>query len=263
MSRQTSFTPNNDGQNILDFIQTGRYQGFEDEVCATANSSSDIVVPPSWNLCRHPNGDIYFHNPDLCLVTPDDITDPDKLTLVVESWEDHMLNMEYDPVGKQLGDDWELILSDATESSVMIEMISRSTGIAYRWCDEAGLRPWQGREHFWSILAAYPSHRLELPPGVESEFIHTLSSAKAAIKNGVVFPLSAEQINGVISQYEQLKGVFDFFSSDGMDRFDGSRIALQAEGRNVMPMLTWLMGSVMPLESTNCSTAAEGRRACH
>ena len=49
-----------------------------------------------------------------------------------------MENMEYDPMGRTLGDDWELILSDLTESSVVIEVISRNAGKAYKWSDNKG-----------------------------------------------------------------------------------------------------------------------------
>ena len=87
---------------------------------------------------RHPNGDIYFYNRELRLITPDDITDSEKLALVMESWDEHMRNMEYDPIGRTLGDDWELMLSDVTESSVVIEVISRNAGRAYKWSDDRG-----------------------------------------------------------------------------------------------------------------------------
>lgn len=143
---------------------------------------------------RHPNGDIYFYNRELRLITPDDITDSEKLALIMESWDEHMGNMEYDPIGRTLGDDWELILSDVTESSVVIEVISRNAGRAYKWTDDrglfvhiliifgancsrvTGLQLRKDKAHYWSHLAEYPSHHLELPPGVEAEFVKRIYS---------------------------------------------------------------------------------------
>lgn len=97
------------------------------------------MAPPDWEVHRHPNRDIYFYNRELRLITPDDITDNDKLALVMESWDEHMQNMKYDPMGQTLADDWELILSNVTEESVIIEVISRNAGQAYRWSDERGV----------------------------------------------------------------------------------------------------------------------------
>ncbi|PFH48987.1 hypothetical protein AMATHDRAFT_148627, partial [Amanita thiersii Skay4041] len=186
----------------------------------------------------HPNGDIYFYNRERRLITPDDITDREKLQLVVESWEDHMYNIEDDPLKEQLGEDWELFLSDVTDTTVIIEMISRTNKTAFKWSEDRGLERWQGKEHFWSLLAEYPSHHCELPPGVEHEFIRTIYTRKAIQTTGAVFPLTFEQIDHALTRYHQLKD-------------------LQTRGVDVIPTLTWLMGAVMPLNNPSTSIMAD------
>ena len=158
------------------------------------------MAPPEWEVHRHPNRDIYFYHRELRLITPDDITDGDKLALVMESWDEHMQNMKYDPMGQTLADDWELILSDVTEESVVIEVISRNAGQAYKWSDDkgafvisggspelisfpaAGLQLWEDNAHYWSILAEYPSHHLEIPPAIEAEFLKQVFSGMYTCK---------------------------------------------------------------------------------
>ncbi|KAM6496414.1 hypothetical protein JOM56_009120 [Amanita muscaria] len=221
------------GQCLLDFVQTTRYQRpFMGVAFMDKDGSSYIVAPPSWEVYRHPNGDVYFYNPHLHLITPDDITLPRNLSLVIESWEDHMANMAYDRIGKKLGDDWELVLSDVSETSVMIEVISRNAGKAYRWSDQRGLEMWESKAHYWSLLSEYPSHHPDLPQGVEAEFVKRIHYAKAAVEQGRSCPLTRDQIEQVITRYQELK-------------------ALQAKGQNVTPTLTWLMGVVMPLDNVS------------
>ncbi|KAF8338457.1 hypothetical protein F5887DRAFT_514281 [Amanita rubescens] len=229
-------------QNFLDFIDTTRYQRpFEGVAYVCKSGEAYIEAPPDWEVHRHPNGDIYFYNRDLRLITPDDITDSEKLALIMESWDEHMRNMEYDPIGRTLGDDWELMLSDVTETSVVIEVISRNAGRAYKWSDDRGLQLREDKAHYWSHLAEYPSHHLELPPGVEAEFVKKIYSAKTAVKKGCRCPLTAEQIDQVIARYQEYH-------------------TTQMQGQNVIPMLTWLMGVVMPLEyiDTNQETNNRG-----
>ncbi|KAF8722343.1 hypothetical protein AX14_009875 [Amanita brunnescens Koide BX004] len=217
-------------QGILDFIETTRYQRpFEGVAYVRKNGEAYIAAPPDWEVHKHPIGDVYFYNRELRLITPDDITDNDKLARVMESWDEHMENMEYDPMGRRLGDDWELILSDLTESSVVIEVISRNAGKAYKWSDNKGLQLWEDEAHYWSLLAEYPSHHLELPPGIEAEFVNRIFSAKTAVEKGCKYcPLTVAQIDQVIARYDEYQ-------------------TLQKQGQNVTPMLTWLMGVVMPL----------------
>ncbi|KAF8632818.1 hypothetical protein AX15_001678 [Amanita polypyramis BW_CC] len=223
-------------RSFLDFIQTIRYQRpFEGVAYIGKNGETYIEAPPQWQVYRHPNGDIYFYNPKLRLITPDDVTDNDKLSLVMESWEEHMENMIYDPIGQKLGNDCELILSDVTESSVIIEMISRNAGLAYKWSDDTGVQLWEDKAHYWSLLAEYPSHHKELPPGVEAEFMKRIIFAKGAVDRGLGCPLTSSQIDQVIARYQEYK-------------------ALQAQGQNMIPMLIWLMGVIMPLECINASS---------
>ena len=51
-------------------------------------------------------------------------------------------------------------------------MFRRGRGITF--C--LGLQLWEDKVHFWSLLAEYPSHHTELPPGAEAEFIRRISS---------------------------------------------------------------------------------------
>ncbi|KAK2459952.1 hypothetical protein APHAL10511_008037 [Amanita phalloides] len=214
--------------NILDFIQITRYQRpFEGVAYVSKDGGTYIVAPPQWEVHRHPNGDVYFYNPVLRLITPDDVTDYEKLALVEEWRDEHVQNMMYDPIGRKLGNDCELILSDVTGSSVMIEVISRNSGRAYKWSDEAGLQLWEDKAHYWSLLAEYPSHHEGLPPGVEDEFVKRVFAVKAAVEGGQSCPLTCQQIDQVIARYKEYK--------------------------NSIPMLTWLIGIILPLkDDTTC-----------
>jgi len=90
-------------------------------------------------------------------------------------------------------------------------------------------------EHFWSHVAEYPSHHSELPPNTETAFIDTLTKARESISQGVLFPFSEQQIDQIFERYRHLK-------------------ELQAQGRNVVPALGWLMGVVMPLDPVGTRT---------
>jgi hypothetical protein len=218
------------GRRILDWIDSTRYQRpFEGVAYLASDGTAYIEAPDDWEVYRHPNGDIYYYNRKLRLLTPDDITSTKRLSRVMDHYEDHMENMQYDRLGKQMNNDWELILSDATKSSVLIEMISRNTGKACKWTDSRGLELFESKAHYWSILAEYPSHHPRLPPGTEDEFVRTVRGARDAIDSGHHCTLSREQVDKVLDRYQELKD-------------------LQAAGQNANPALMWLMGIVMPLE---------------
>jgi len=137
--------------------------------------------------------------------------------------------MQYDKIGKRMNNDWELILSDATKSSVLIEMICRNTGKAYKWNDSRGIELFDDKAHYWSILAEYPTHHPKIPPGLEDEFVRTVRAARDAVDKGYHCALSREQIDKVLDRYKELKD-------------------LQAAGQNAIPALMWLMGVIMPLD---------------
>lgn len=68
--------------------------------CATSLSS----LPHPWALCTHPQGSIYFYNPDLKVVTDEDIRDPDVYQSVIR-------NCSIYPISK-LGDGMEVHLHE-------------------------------------------------------------------------------------------------------------------------------------------------------
>ncbi|KAF9463696.1 hypothetical protein BDZ94DRAFT_1235976 [Collybia nuda] len=224
----STYSPGAVGDSPMPFIETATYQRpFASGSSRHAQSSR--TPPDPWKEYKHPNGDIYFYNRTLRLITPDDIYDPTTLAFVLEAREDHLQCLESDSSLGKLADDWEMTLSDVSETAAVIRMYSRRLGESYVWTEERGLE-FRSPEHFWSHVAEYPSHHDDLPPNTEGAFVQSLMKAKQLITQGEIFPFSATQIDQVIKRYEQLKG-------------------LQSEGRNVVPALAWLMGAVMPLDA--------------
>ncbi|KAG6841220.1 hypothetical protein C0991_000666 [Blastosporella zonata] len=130
-----------DDESRMAFIETTRYQRF-----TTTNGASSHPVPPGWEQFKHPNSDIYYYHRILRLITPDDIRDTDKLRFVLEAREDHLQCLNGSVA--QLPDDWELVLSDVTDTVAVIGMFSRRVGIEYEWTEERGkfhLRPFLPR----------------------------------------------------------------------------------------------------------------------
>ncbi|KAG6845544.1 hypothetical protein H0H87_007788 [Tephrocybe sp. NHM501043] len=132
-----------------------------------------------WEQFKHPNGDIYYYHRSLRLITPENIRDPDMLRFVLEAREDHLQCLHRSVA--QLPNDWELVLSDVTDSTAVIGMFSRHVGIEYEWTEEHGLRTKPSPEYFWSHVAEYPSHHLELPPNTEAAFQEALASGTHAL----------------------------------------------------------------------------------
>jgi hypothetical protein len=48
------------------------------------SATEQLAVPPSWTICVHPQGWIYFFNPSLKVITDEDIRDPDAHQRIVE-----------------------------------------------------------------------------------------------------------------------------------------------------------------------------------
>ena len=96
-------------------------------------------VPHPWCQYEHPNGDIYFYNSELRLITPDDICNPDILEYVMEARDDHLQCLAGDPNLSILPSDYELVVSDVSETAAVLRMYSRSAGAAYDWNEERGL----------------------------------------------------------------------------------------------------------------------------
>lgn len=218
----------------MQFIETTRYQRFP-----TTAETRHLPLPQPWEQFEHPNGDIYYYNRELRLITPEDIRDPTMLQFVLEAREDHLrcLNDKYSSITK-LADDWELTLSDVTDEVAVIGMYSRKLGVAYDWTEETGLVTKTSPEYFWSHVAEYPSHHAELPPNTEAEFAQALANAKIAVTGGTIFPFSENQIDQMTERYKHLKG-------------------LQAQGIQVTPALGWLMGAVMPLDAVEKTCSDE------
>lgn len=97
-----------------------------------------MPLPQPWRRYEHPNGDIYYYNPLLRLITPDDIRDPTTLQFVLDARADHLQCLEEDNSITKLANDWELTLTDVTDTAAVIGMYSRRLGIAYNWTEEKG-----------------------------------------------------------------------------------------------------------------------------
>lgn len=204
---------------VMQFMDTATYSR------TTSHRNTNLSVPIGWKRHRHPNGDIYYYNGELRLLTPDDICDPKMLEYVLDAHEDHLKCLDESGSLQQLPDDWELTLTDVTEETAVIGMFSRKEMLAYELID-GGLRPRTSPEYFWSHVAEYPSHHTELPPGSETKFLHALMNAGTS---GISSPFSREKIKQIYAYYQHLK-------------------ALQQQGANTIPAIGWLIGAVMPVE---------------
>ncbi|KAH9482144.1 hypothetical protein JR316_0004239 [Psilocybe cubensis] len=222
-------TYDSDRPESMDFLETTQYNSTPSSSSANRGSNYQTPLPRSWREYRHPNGDIYFYNRELRLITPDNVRDPEMLRYIMDAREDHLQCLAGDPNVHRLPRDYELVISEVNESAAVIRMYSRTAGAAYIWTEEAGLIV-KTRENFWSYVAEFPSHHDNLPPGTENEFAQALQDAKVAIGNGAIFPFSERQIDQMIHRYQYLTN-------------------LRSRGRNVSPSLAWLIGAVMPLDA--------------
>jgi hypothetical protein len=98
-----------------------------------------LQVPPGWGQYVHPNGDVYYYQPELRLITPEDIRDPTMLQFVLEARLDHLQCLHGDGSISTLPDDWELTLTDVTAHAAVIGMFSRKLGVAYDWNEDKGI----------------------------------------------------------------------------------------------------------------------------
>ena len=142
--------------------------------------SSSGPIPEGWAYYQHPNGDIYFHNPELRYSVSEDITDPEMLEWVLEARDDHIDTISDDPNYDRLPPDWELTATGVTETDAIMGIYSRSAGQAYGWKEDGGagrlvILP---RHQFWAYVSEYPCHTGELPPGVENEFLVSIEQGK-------------------------------------------------------------------------------------
>jgi hypothetical protein len=60
------------------------------------------------------------------------------LGFVLDAREDHIQCLQSDSSLKKLPDDWELTLTDITDSAAVIGMHSRRLGESYEWTEETG-----------------------------------------------------------------------------------------------------------------------------
>lgn len=97
------------------------------------------TIPYPWRQHEHPNGDIYYHNPQLRLITPEDIRNQDILEYIMDARDDYLQCLDGDPNRDNLPPDYELVVSDVSETAAVIRMYSRRAGVAYDWTEERGL----------------------------------------------------------------------------------------------------------------------------
>ena len=158
------------------------------------------TIPYPWRQYEHPNGDIYYYNPLLRLITPEDIRNTDILEYIMDARDDHLQCLAGDPDLDLLPPDYELVVSDVSDTAAVLRMYSRMAGAAYDWTEERGLVffsflfcldkhihkrsfPAAGlviktKEHFWSHVAEYPTHHSHLPPNTEREFVESISNGE-------------------------------------------------------------------------------------
>jgi hypothetical protein len=105
----------------------------------TDSAMASTTIPHPWRQYEHPNGDIYYYNPQLQLLTPEDIRNPDILEYIMEAREDHLQCLDGDPNRHILPPDYELVVSDVSENAAVIRMYSRGAGAAYDWTEEKGI----------------------------------------------------------------------------------------------------------------------------
>lgn len=183
--------------------------------------SGFLRIPQPWQKYKHPNGDIYYYNHSLRLLTPDDIRDPHTLEMVLEAREAHVRELQGDPRFEQMADDWELTLMDVDEDCAIIGMHSRRLGVTYDFTDERGecvmaiyyvtiidratlqgleIRP--TKEQFWSHVSEYPSHHDALPLNAEAEFVRALSQGQSSASCDVVIahPLPTCQLRRLLKK---------------------------------------------------------------
>ena len=98
-----------------------------------------VSIPYPWRQYEHPNGDIYYYNPQQRLITPEDIRNPDILEYIMDARDDHLQCLEGDPNRDNLPPDYELVISDVSESAAVLRMYSRMAGAAYDWTEDTGL----------------------------------------------------------------------------------------------------------------------------
>lgn len=102
------------------------------------DKNSQTPLPQPWRQYRHPNGDIYFYNYQLRLLTPDNVRNPQILEYILDAREDHLQCLAGDPNLHRLPSDYELVISDVSDTAAVIRMYSRAVGEAYTWTEEQG-----------------------------------------------------------------------------------------------------------------------------
>lgn len=100
---------------------------------------ASATLPYPWRQYAHPNGDIYFYNPQLRVITPENIRNPDMLEYIMDARDDHLQCLEGEPNRYNLPPDYELVVSDVSETAAVLRMYSRRAGAAYDWTEERGL----------------------------------------------------------------------------------------------------------------------------
>ncbi|KAJ2930405.1 hypothetical protein H1R20_g6677, partial [Candolleomyces eurysporus] len=117
----------------LPFIETVQYTRRQDPA-----DIARLPIPANWSRYVHPNGDVYYRNHQLRLTTSDDIRRPLTLQYVLEARQDHIDTISDDPNYTRLPPDWEITISDVSESTAVIGMYSRHAGQAYEWREREG-----------------------------------------------------------------------------------------------------------------------------
>ncbi|KAK7049637.1 hypothetical protein VNI00_005668 [Paramarasmius palmivorus] len=129
-------------------------------------------LPEGWNLCVHPRGWIYFHNPTLKLLTDQDIYDPElrsqllghAASLKSSEWEEGMELMLH----VNLSGDIDFILAINHNHCVASQSPSNITGEAVQNLGHNLYQLNRYRRLYWNHLCTHPNH-VPCPPRAVSD----------------------------------------------------------------------------------------------
>jgi hypothetical protein len=169
------------------------------------------------------------------------------LGYVLDAREDHLRCLRDDSSLDNLPDDWELTLSDVTDSYAVIGMHSRKLGLSYEWTEDKGMVFTPLVVHVQEVFGSHrrlenieagtflvprrgvpvtprrssPQLRGNICPGLDRWYVITeawdrhywdseifsIIAVKMSLGNGSTFPFTKTQIDQVIERYQSLKGV--------------------------------------------------------
>ncbi|KAJ7486970.1 hypothetical protein FB451DRAFT_1228430 [Mycena latifolia] len=175
----------------------------------------DPQFPDDWDKFVHPNGSIYFYNPDLRLLTTDNVSNSLALRRLLKVHTDHRIWLNNLIQSHRALEDAEMLLfhrDDPAKSFCppSITVASWRRGRAYDYATNAdqSRAVLKSKSDFWSYVAQYPMHRTHLPPVMESNFLSALAfgaNERIMDEKATTFPFEDTQILRLTQIYFDLK----------------------------------------------------------